>query len=104
VLFLILVYLTGKPSRYSTFLIPGGVSHTFDLFPKPEIPGFTPDRVIQGSLGGDQSPLLTPKGRSIIRTQVLTSLTSGAPLPSLVPAPHWVLLCMGGLYLESPGG
>jgi hypothetical protein len=29
-------------------------------------------------------------------TQVPTSLMSSAPFPSLVPAPHWVLLCIWG--------
>jgi hypothetical protein len=66
----------------------GGVLHTFALLPKPNRSSFTPGRVIWGSLGGDQSPLLPLKTRPIIQTQVLISLTGGAPLLSLVPAPH----------------
>jgi hypothetical protein len=58
--------LVRKRSRCSTSLIPGGVSHTFTLLPKPERPGFTPDRISWGSLGGDQAPLLPPKGRPVI--------------------------------------
>jgi hypothetical protein len=49
------------PEKAQTPLIPGGVSHTFTLLPEPERHGFTPNRVIRGSLGGDQSPLLPPK-------------------------------------------
>jgi hypothetical protein len=60
------VLLVRKPIRCSTSLIPKGVLHTFAPLPKPERPGFTPDRVTWGSLGGDQIPLLTPKGRTII--------------------------------------
>jgi hypothetical protein len=39
-----------------------------------------------------------------IRTQVITSLTSGVPLPSLVPTPCRVPLCIRGLHPNSPGG
>jgi hypothetical protein len=39
-----------------------------------------------------------------IRTWVLTSLTSGAPLPLLVPTPHQVPLCIWGLHPNFPGG
>jgi hypothetical protein len=38
-----------------------------------------------------------------IQTWVLTSLTSGASLPTLVPVPHWVLLCIRGLHPNSLG-
>jgi hypothetical protein len=78
-----------KPSRCSTSLIPRGVSHTFAPFPKPERPSFTPDRVTRGSLGGDQAPLLPPKGMPIVWIQVLTSLMDGAPnwFPSLLQVP-----------------
>jgi hypothetical protein len=83
------VLLVRKPIRCSTSLIPKGVLHTFAPLPKPERPGFTPDRVTWGSLGGDQIPLLTPKGRTIIWIGVLTSLTHGALnwLPSLFRVP-----------------
>jgi hypothetical protein len=36
--------------------------------------------------------------------QFLTSLTSGAFLPLLVPAPHWVLLCVWGPHHNMLGG
>jgi hypothetical protein len=39
-----------------------------------------------------------------IRTQVLTSLRDSAPLPSLVPVPHQVPLCIWGLHPDSLGG
>jgi hypothetical protein len=91
------ILLVRKPGRCSTSLIPGGDLQTFSQLPNPERPGFTPDRVTWGSLGGDQFPLLPPKGRPIIWTMVLTSLTSGAPLPLMVPAPHWVPLCSRAL-------
>jgi hypothetical protein len=39
-----------------------------------------------------------------IWTQVLTSLTSGALLPSLVPVPYQVLLCTRSPHPSSPGG
>jgi hypothetical protein len=45
------ILLVRKPSRYSTSLIPRGVSHTFAQLPKPERHGFTPDRVTRVSAG-----------------------------------------------------
>jgi hypothetical protein len=73
------ILLVRKPGRCSTSLIPRGVSHTFTLLPKPERHHFTPYGITWESLGGDQAPLLPPKGRSIIWTWVLTSLMGGAP-------------------------
>jgi hypothetical protein len=90
--------------KNSTSLIPGGISHTFALLPKPERPGFTPDSVTRGSLRGDQSPLLLPKGRPIIWTQVLTSPMGGTPLLSLILVPHQVSLCIQGTHPDSPRG
>jgi hypothetical protein len=43
-------------------------------------------------------------GQAWIWTWVLTSLMSGAPLPLLVPVPHWVLLCIRGPQPDSPAG
>jgi hypothetical protein len=85
VLFPILVYLAGeRTGRCFTSLIPRGVSHTFTLLPKPERHIFTPGKVTQGSLGGDQAPLLLPKGRPIIRTRIYQSDGQGS---QLVPEP-----------------
>jgi hypothetical protein len=39
-----------------------------------------------------------------IWTQVLISLMSDVPFPSLVPVPHWVPLCIQGPHPNSPGG
>jgi hypothetical protein len=54
-------------------------------------------------LGGDQSPLCF-LGQAWIWSRVLTSLMSGAPLPLLVPALHWVPLRMQGPHPDSSGG
>jgi hypothetical protein len=96
------ILLVKTPGRCLTSLIPRGVLYAFAPLPKPERLCFTPDRVTWGSLGGDQSPLLPPKGRLIIWTWVLISLTSCTPLPSLVPVLHQVPMCI--LHPGFPGG
>jgi hypothetical protein len=59
----ILVYLEDEKTWWcSTFLIS---FFTFAPLCKPDRPGFIPDRVTRESLGGDQFPLLSPKGRPI---------------------------------------
>jgi hypothetical protein len=83
VLFLILVYLAGEKTQ-KVFNLPTsrGVSHTFALLPKPKRPGFTPDIAIQGSLGGDRSPLLPPKSPGSYQSEEQCSP------PLLVPVFH----------------
>jgi hypothetical protein len=64
VLFPILVYLAGEKTQ-KMLNLPNSWRN-FALLPKLERPDFIPDRVTRGSLKGDQSPLLPPKGRPIV--------------------------------------
>jgi hypothetical protein len=64
---------------------------------------FHPNRVIRGSLGVISLPFCLLR-QAWIRMWVITSLISGAPLSSLVPASHRVPLCIRDPYPDSSGG
>jgi hypothetical protein len=76
------IFLVKKPSRCSTSLISGGVSHTFAPLPKPERPSFTPDRVIRGSLGGGQFPFCLLKAGLLFKPGFLPVWWAGLQIGS----------------------
>jgi hypothetical protein len=76
------ILLVRKLGRCSTSLIPRGVSHSFTPLRNPRDTVSPQIGLLGCLLGSDQSPLLPPKGRPIIQTQVLTSLMGGLPIGS----------------------
>lgn len=56
-----------------------------------------------GTLGSDQAPLLPPRSRSTKRNPRFLPVC-WAVLPELVPAPHWVRLCIWGRRPGELGG